>query len=124
MVLLSIPAMAVAVLLAQRLSRRIKSALQGYEPEAFARRFHQREDILDALEEGILAIDRDEKIIYFNAAAARLLSLPSNAAGQPLGAVYPVSTLGRILHTGIAGIQCEPEIPAQRAGAVRPAAPL
>lgn len=101
MVLLSIPAMAVAVLLAQRLSRRIKSALQGYEPEAFARRFHQREDILDALEEGILAIDRDEKIIYFNAAAARLLSLPSNAAGQPLGAVYPVSTLGRILHTGI-----------------------
>ena len=100
MVLLSLLAMGVAVLLAQRLSRRIKNALQGYEPEAFARRFHQREDILDALEEGILAIDKDETIIFFNAAAARLLSLPSDAVGRPLRTVYPVSTLGRILHTG------------------------
>ena len=100
MVLLGLLAMGVAVLLAQRLSRRIKNALQGYEPEAFARRFHQREDILDALEEGILAIDKDETIIFFNAAAARLLSLPSDAVGRPLRTVYPVSTLGRILHTG------------------------
>ena len=99
-VLLSLLAMVVAVLLAQRLSRRIKNALQGYEPEAFARRFHQREDILDALEEGVLAIDKDEKIIFFNTAAARLLSLTSDAVGKPLRAVYPVSTLGRILHTG------------------------
>lgn len=39
MVLLGLLAMGVAVLLAQRLSRRIKNALQGYEPEAFARAF-------------------------------------------------------------------------------------
>ena len=99
-VALSLLAMAVAVLLSQRLSRRIKNALQGYEPEAFARRFHQREDILDALEEGVLAIDREEKIIFFNTAAARLLSLPPDAVGKPLREVYPASTLGRILHTG------------------------
>lgn len=99
-VALSLLAMAVAVLLSQRLSRRIKNALQGYEPEAFAQRFHQREDILDALEEGVLAIDREEKIIFFNTAAARLLSLPPDAVGKPLREVYPVSTLGRILNTG------------------------
>lgn len=99
-VLLGLLAMAVAVLLAQRLSRRIKTALQGYEPEAFARRFHQREDILDALEEGVLAIDKDETIIFFNTAAARMLSLTADAVGKPLRSVYPVSTLGRILHTG------------------------
>ena len=51
-------AAAVGALLALRLSRRIKRSLMGYEPDAFARRFHQREDILEALEEGILAIDR------------------------------------------------------------------
>ena len=99
-VLLGLLAAAAAVLLAQRLSRRIKNALQGYEPEAFARRFDQREDILDALEEGVLAIDRDEKIIYFNAAASRLLSLSEDAVGKPLREVYPASTLGRILRTG------------------------
>src|SRR5699024_11265860 len=51
----------VAALLAQRLSRRIKTALLGYEPDAFARRFLQREDILEALEEGILAIDKEAR---------------------------------------------------------------
>lgn len=52
------------------------------------------------MEEGLLAIDKDEKIIFFNTAAARLLSLTPDAVGKPLRAVYPVSTLGRILHTG------------------------
>jgi sensor histidine kinase regulating citrate/malate metabolism len=99
-VLIGLLAAVLAAVLAQRLSRRIKNALLGYEPEAFARRFHQREDILDALEEGVLAIDRDEKIIFFNTAAVRLLSLPPDAAGKPLREVYPASTLGRILYTG------------------------
>ncbi|WP_295587926.1 sensor histidine kinase [uncultured Oscillibacter sp.] len=98
--LIGLLAAVAAALLSQRLSRRIKNALLGYEPEAFARRFHQREDILDALEEGVLAIDKDGKIIFFNTAAARLLSLTPDAVGKPLSAVYPASTLGRILYTG------------------------
>lgn len=55
----------------------------GYEPDAFARRFHQREDILEALEEGILAIDREGRIIFLNAAAAQMLSLAPEAAHGP-----------------------------------------
>ena len=87
-------------LLALRLSRKIKQSLMGYEPDAFARRFHQREDILDALEEGILAIDKDKKVTFLNTAAARMLSLdPNTAVGKPLHSVYPASTLGRILRT-------------------------
>ena len=91
----------VAALLAQRLSRRIKTALLGYEPDAFARRFLQREDILEALEEGILAIDKEARVIFFNAAAAQMLSLKPDAVGRPLRAVYPASTLDRILRTGV-----------------------
>lgn len=94
-------AAAVGALLALRLSRRIKRSLMGYEPDAFARRFHQREDILEALEEGILAIDREGRIIFLNAAAAQMLSLaPEAAIGRPLHSVYPSSTLDRILRTG------------------------
>ncbi len=88
-------------LLASRLSRRIKASLLGYEPDAFARQFHQREDILDALEEGILAIDQKETVIFLNASAAEMLSLePKAVLGRPLREVYPSSTLGRILRTG------------------------
>ena len=88
-------------LLAMRLSRSIKRSLMGYEPDAFARQFHQREDILDALEEGILAIDGEEKVIFLNAAAAEMLSMDRKTAlGRPLHQVYPRSTLDRVLRTG------------------------
>ena len=88
-------------LLAIRMSRRIKRSLLGYEPEAFARQFHQREDILNALEEGVLAIDREKHVIYLNAAAAQLLSMDrQEVVGKPLHQVYPKSTLDRILRTG------------------------
>lgn len=88
-------------LLAMRLSRSIKRSLNGYEPDAFARQFHQREDILDALEEGILAIDGEQKVIYLNAAAAEMLSMDRKTVlGHPLHEVYPRSTLDRVLRTG------------------------
>lgn len=88
-------------LLAMQLSRSIKRSLNGYEPDAFARQFHQREDILDALEEGILAIDGEQKVIYLNAAAAEMLSMDRKTVlGHPLHEVYPRSTLDRVLRTG------------------------
>lgn len=91
----------VGILLALRLSRNIKRSLLGYEPEALAQRFSQREDILDALEEGVLAIDREKRIIFLNTAAAQMLSLERGAAvGKRLHEVYPRSTLDRILRMG------------------------
>ena len=94
-------AAAVGALLARRLSRRIKASLLGYEPDVFARQFHQREDILDALEEGVLAIDSEQRVIFLNASAAEMLSLDRSAVlGRPLHQVYPRSTLDRVLRTG------------------------
>lgn len=73
----------------------------GYEPDAFVHRFHQREDIMDALEEGIMAIDRDKKLIFLNTAAAEMFSLNRDEVlGQSLSDFYPRSTLDRILRTG------------------------
>ena len=87
--------------LALRLSKRIKDSLMGYEPDAFVHRFHQREDIMDALEEGIMAIDRDKKLIFLNTAAAEMFSLNRNEVlGKSLADFYPRSTLDRILRTG------------------------
>ena len=101
LVVVGLVAAALGSLLALRLSQRIKQSLMGYDPDVFARQFHQREDILDALEEGILAIDSEKNVIFLNNSAAEMLSMDRQAVlGRPLHEVYPRSTLDRILETG------------------------
>ncbi len=86
--------------LSQQLSKRIKSALLGYEPEVIGNLFQQRSDILDALEEGILAIDRDHRVMYVNHAASEILGgAVSNVIGKPLSQAFPGSVLDRVMRT-------------------------
>ncbi|MFQ9412175.1 MAG: PAS domain-containing protein [Evtepia gabavorous] len=81
-------------LLSLRLSRNIKEELLGYEPDAFRKLFLQRMDILDALDEGLLAIDENKCVTYLNRAASEILQIDQSAAlGQPLKAVYPRSSI-------------------------------
>ncbi len=87
-------------LISTRLSDRIKGFFGGYEPAAFLGLFHQREDILESLEEGILAIDAEARIMYLNKAAEEMLHLNRAAAeGQPLRQVLADSALDRVLRT-------------------------
>lgn len=83
---------------AHRLASYIKKELLGYEPQAFRRIVSQRSDIWDALEEGVMAIDDQCKIIYLNKAAKEMLQLPpGDTIGMPLHQAYPASTLDRVL---------------------------
>ncbi len=86
-------------LLSRKLSDKIKNSLLGYEPEAFLQLFYQREDILEALEEGILAIDSNAVVVFVNRAAREMLSIKGNAVGKPLSQAAPRSVLDRILRT-------------------------
>ena len=98
---IGIAAAGVGVLLSFQLSNRIKHALMGYEPDTLRLLFHQREDILEALEEGVLAIDGTCSVMYINRAAGEMLPIqPKKAMGRPLHEIYPRSTLDRILRTG------------------------
>ncbi|MGE4352455.1 MAG: ATP-binding protein [Oscillospiraceae bacterium] len=99
--LITAAAVAAAFYLSYRYSRSVKDSLMGFEPDAFRHRLNQREDILEALEEGILAIDIDAKIIYINHAAKRILGIDdkTNLIGEPLKTIYPESYLPRILET-------------------------
>ena len=74
----------------------------GYEPDVFRKLFHQREDILEALDEGILAIDRDCVITYMNAACLGMFGAKAaeDVLGRPLREIYPASQLPRLLTTG------------------------
>ena len=99
--LITLLALAVGSLLSVRFSNHIKQELLGYEPDAFRQLFLQRMDILDALDEGLLAIDSHSTITYINRAAADILSIrTSDALGQPLRAIYPRSTIARVMQTG------------------------
>lgn len=98
---IGLAALGVGTLLSLQLARRIKDDLLGYEPDAFRDLFLRRMELLDALDEGLLAIDRDSRVLYLNRAAAELLSLDKGSAvGQPLAAVYPQSTIPRVMVSG------------------------
>ena len=94
-------ALAIGAALSLQLARRIKTELLGYEPDAFRDLFLRRMELLDALDEGLLAIDRDRRVIYINRAAAELLSLDKAASlGRLLEEVRPQSSIARVLRTG------------------------
>lgn len=87
-------------LISSRLSKNIKQNMKGYEPGALVRLFQQRDDILQALEEGLMAIDTKGKVLYLNRAAADMVGADCAAAvGRPLHEVLPRSTLDRVLKT-------------------------
>ncbi len=97
-VLIALATGAFGAVLAAKLSDDIKSKLMGYEPEDFLGLFHQREDILEALEEGVFAIDDTAHLIYINQAASKMLRLNrEEVMGRYLYDIYPDSTLDRIL---------------------------
>ena len=99
--LAGVAAWAAGSFLSLRLSRKIKDNLLGYEPDAFRRLFLQRMDILDSLEEGLLAIDEDQRVTYLNRAASEILQIDqSGALGRLLKDVYPHSTIPRVMQTG------------------------
>lgn len=99
---IAVAACCLGLLLSNRLSRRIKAALMGYEPEDFRRLFHRQQEVLDALEEGVIAIDRSGDVIFINRSAARLLAISDrlDCLGRPIHRCYKTSSLPRILCTG------------------------
>ena len=64
---------AFAVLLSYILSNRIKKQLLGYEPDTFTAMFSIRDNILESLEEGLVVVDKDQKLIYMNKSAEKML---------------------------------------------------
>lgn len=71
-----------AVFLSKQLSSQIKNSLLGYEPDTFGAMFIVRDNILESLEEGILAIDRNETIVYANEAVKKILHTHNELIGQ------------------------------------------
>lgn len=81
--------------------KRIRKILLGYNPEEFRKIFLEHTEVMDALEEGILAVNLKGEIMLMNQSAKRLLAVDgdANVEGQPVRDIYPQSSLGEVVES-------------------------
>ncbi|MBQ5951671.1 MAG: Spo0B domain-containing protein [Lachnospiraceae bacterium] len=87
-------AVLVELFLSYRLSARVRERLMGYEPDTFSAMYLIRDNILEGLEEGVIAAD-DTGVQFMNGAARRMLG---GAGADPEKQAERL--LGSILRTG------------------------
>lgn len=83
-------------------TRHFKKAIFGLEPEQIAQLYEQRNAILEAVREGIIAVDVDGRIIAFNRAATDTLEVTQRMplTGQNIQQVLPQSGLMGVVESG------------------------
>ncbi|MBQ8395217.1 MAG: Spo0B domain-containing protein [Clostridia bacterium] len=72
--LITIAVIAVELFISSWLSKNIKKSLLGYEPDVISAMYLVRDNILESLEEGIVAIDKQGKILFINSPAVEILN--------------------------------------------------
>ena len=77
---ITLAAVAVEIFLASKMSRKMKNSLMGYEPDVFTAMYKMRDNILETLKEGILAIDNNGVIQFANNAAIKMLCEQSGSS--------------------------------------------
>lgn len=72
--LITIAAILMELLISTELSSTIKKSLMGYEPDVFSAMYRIRDNILESLDEGIIAIDNEGNVQFVNGAAEGMLN--------------------------------------------------
>ena len=70
---ITLVAIGIEIFLAFSLSNKVKEGLMGYEPDVFTAMYRMRDNILESLEEGIIATDEKGMIQFANSAAINML---------------------------------------------------
>lgn len=83
-------------------TRHFKKAIFGLEPEEIARLYEERNATLEAVREGIIAVDVAGRIIAFNRAAIETLDLKPQTplTGRCIQEVLPQSQIMEVVKTG------------------------
>lgn len=76
--LITIVAILMELLISAELSGKIKKSLLGYEPDVFTSMFRMRDNILESLDEGIVAVDSEGAIQFVNKSAVEMLTSDSD----------------------------------------------
>ncbi|MCY6485171.1 ATP-binding protein [Clostridium aestuarii] len=82
-------------------SKSIKRTLLGYEPEQISKLYLQKNEVLDALYEGIIVVDEKFKVTFFNTVAIKILKIKNeNVNNNNIYNIISNSYLNRIMETG------------------------
>jgi two-component system, CitB family, sensor kinase len=95
--------LAVGVLAALALSRRLKRQTFGLELDEIAALLQEREAMLHGIKEAVLGYDKDERILLANDEARRLLDLPESFLGRRLRGILPPGRLFDVVTGEAAG---------------------
>ncbi|HSA52197.1 MAG TPA: SpoIIE family protein phosphatase [Yinghuangia sp.] len=66
-------------------TRRLRRQTRGLEPAEMTRMYEHHDAVLHAVREGVLIVGGDGRLVLANDEARRLLDLPPNAEGRPVG---------------------------------------
>jgi len=93
---------ALGVLLSRAVTNKMRKLFMGHQPEEFRRLYIERTEVIDALDEGIIAINQESRIILINRAARHILKLPEDAEveGVSLPVLFPEARLQETLESG------------------------
>jgi two-component system sensor histidine kinase DctS len=82
------------------LARNIKRKMFNLEPEEIARLLEERTAVFQSISDGIIAIDRYDRITIINDEAKRIIGVQKNITGLPITAIIADSRLPDIVRTG------------------------
>lgn len=101
--LITVVAILIEILVSTELTGKIKESLLGYEPDVFSVMYQIRDNILETLEEGIIAVDKQMTVQFINRAAVTMLWGTENTeeiVGKPLGNICAEELFRHTLETG------------------------
>lgn len=73
--LITLIAIIIELVVSAEMSSSIKKSLYGYEPDVFSAMFRIRDDILESLNEGLIAVNKDGIVQFANQSAVNMLGL-------------------------------------------------
>ena len=111
--ILAVVAIVIELFITSRISKSIKNSLLGYEPDTISAMYLVRDNILESLKEGVIAVDKNGTILFTNNSAVKMLD-KSSTATEFIGKNIEQIKNGNVIKTVLNGAEKEFGIQGQR----------
>ncbi|MBQ3596864.1 MAG: sensor histidine kinase [Clostridia bacterium] len=111
--ILAFVAIVIELFITSRISKSIKNSLLGYEPDTISAMYLVRDNILESLKEGVIAVDKNGTILFTNNSAVKMLD-KSSTATEFIGKNIEQIKNGNVIKTVLNGTEKEFGIQGQR----------
>ena len=114
-IIISLGGLIVGIIGAFLLANNIKNILLGLEPEEITRLYNEKMGIIDAIYEGLIAVDSKGHITLINDSAIDILNFKSrnnknDIIGQNIEEIFPTTRLITVLKTGVSEFDKEHKV--------------